>query len=471
MSDSKANASITSLAEVYATASAAQTPTAPPALSAAIMQAAAQAVAARSVVANASVAAPASTAPIEFAVPESVTAKLSLPSGESWREGLALLQQLIQATATRLQNIFTIPTLRYGLPAMMVAAVGFKIALPEAPKMQNSAPPATASAPAAAPAPVAAGADIASVLPTKPASAHANSVAKTVLNNTENSETKAVQSIPSGRDESAIKNRTVLADSSKKEIWSEPKGKDNVQTAGKAAMGLPIEPSRQPQAFPAERGSSPSSGELVKSDAVLSQAKPAPLKQMLAESAPVTAVPAAPAPTASVATGVTGGVSAGSTPAFTAAASVSGNTSIAMGSNTATGLGGSTVGDKKFSDAEKAKRAAPAAMAAPAVAAAVPATKMLAKPALEPPSSASPAPSSFITKELRLRWLIATSREVDGRIQESCNTTAPKLEQVQSWLSSGANPNYVLNGVSTLALAQRCGFAEAAQAMQPSAKP
>jgi hypothetical protein len=368
MSDTKANAQPTSLSEVYAKASALQIPAAPPTLSAAIMQAAAQAASVRSAGANASVAAPVSTAPIEFAVPESVTAKPSLPSGESWREGLALLQQLIQAAATRLQNIFAIPTLRYGLPAMMVAAVGFKIALPDAPTIRDSAAPAVASAAAA---PAAASAEIVAASPTKPASTPTSSVAKTVLNKIENSENKIVSSNPSGLDETAAKNRTVLTDSSNKETWSETKGKDNAQTAGKAAMELSIELPRQPQAFPAERDNA--------------------------------AVPAAPAP-------------------------------VAMPAALSTAL---------------VARSAPAA---------APAMKMQARPALEA--------SSVITNEQRLRGLIATNREVDGRVQEACNTAAPKLEQVQSWLTFGASPNYVLNGVSTLALAQRCGFTEAAREMQ-----
>jgi hypothetical protein len=133
-------------------------------------------------------------------------------------------------------------------------------------------------------------------------------------------------------------------------------------------------------------------------------------------------------------------------------------------------LGGSVVGEKKSNEADKAKRAAPVVMAAPAPAAAptaVPALKMQAKPTLDRPTAAA----SFISKELRLRWLIATSRELDGRVQESCNTAAPALEQVQYWLGAGANPSHVLNGVSTLALAQRCGYSEAVQAMQQASAP
>jgi hypothetical protein len=203
-------------------------------------------------------------------------------------------------------------------------------------------------------------------------------VEKTALNKAENSETKTAESNSAGRDERATKNGTLLADSVNKEAWSEAKGKDNAQTAGKAAMGFPIELPRQPQAFPAERGNA----------AVLVEA--------------VATVPAAPAP-------------------------------VAMPAALST------------------------ALVAKPVPAAAPAMKMQARPALEA--------SSIITNEQRLRGLIATSREVDGRVQETCNTAAPKLEHVQSWLTTGANPNYVLNGVSTLALAQRCGFAEAAQAM------
>jgi hypothetical protein len=87
---------------------------------------------------------------------------------------------------------------------------------------------------------------------------------------------------------------------------------------------------------------------------------------------------------------------------------------------------------------------------------------MVAQPSAEP--------SATISKELRLRWLIASSRVADGRVQENCQPTPPKLEQVQAWLAAGAKPSFVpgfaTSGLSTVALARLCGFTEAADAMQ-----
>ncbi len=376
MNDSTSNTRLTSVSEMYAHASTVQTPVAPPAISAAIMQLAAQTAAARSNAVSAGVA-----------VAEPASVKPSLPTAEGWKEWLALMQQLIRAAATHLQNIFTIPTLRYGLPAMMVAAVGFKIALSEAPTMQESAHPAPAPAVAAPAAPTA---EVTTSTPAKPANATASPVATNASIPSIDAAAKVAQTSPARQEEPAAKKRTVLANSFSKTVEPEATFKDNAHTAAKAPIELP----RQPQGFPAERSHSSSTNELVKPDTAQSPVRTAPVKQILAEPAPLAAASAAPVP-----------------------------------------------------------------LVMPAAA---PSMKKENRSSVEP---------SYITKEQRLRWLIATNREADGRVQEVCQTNVPKLELVQSWLSSGANPNYVLNGVSTLALAQRCGFAEAAQAMHQSAKP
>jgi hypothetical protein len=401
-----------------------------------------------------------------------------------------MLPGLFKTAVSTLKNAFTIPTLRYGLPAMMVAAVGLKIALPEAPKSLDSAPPA-AAAPAAAPAvlptvvPTIASAEIAADLPNKPAS----SVAKAAPHLPDSTLTKAAQASPVKGADAATKNQTVLADSPRAQVWSDAQRKDSPKAAvqgatGKTALGLPADFANQPQAFPAERGHSTIVGELSKADGVFSQIKPAPVKPMMAQAAPLPAAAPAPAPVAmplvataapspSLAIGANTVVASGTT-AWSGIATASGNASVVAGSNSATGLGGSVAGEKKSNEAEKAKRAAPVPMVAPALAAApapatilAPAQRVQAKPTLDKPTAAA----SFISKELRLRWLIALSRELDGRVQESCNTAAPALEQVQYWLGAGANPSYVLNGVSTLALAQSCGFTEAVQAMQQPSAP
>jgi hypothetical protein len=429
------NKTTDSLTQLYAQASAAQTPDAPPALSAAIMHAAAQAVV------------------LPSATP-------SVATGKHWAARLAVLPALFNKTASTIQNVFTIPTIRYGLPAMMVAAVGFKIALPEAPSQQAPTRPSVAApmldgaTPAAAAVPTT----------TKNSAKAAAASGLTTSAIAGRSETKpAADSIRAN-----APSKDAVLDNNKNSGVADAMGKTSSSTINSpTTAGFGLEKAA-PQAFPAQQASvaNKAVGELSRADSL-----PVPAKPAAAAAIPPPAaapVPIVPAP-ASV---------------FNTPASANANSSVLMGApsvgTTVTGAvseRGNEAAAKKGQDNSKLKREAPVAIAAPAPSPAPAAVAHVVPPAV-PATLQSAVPQSLgelsgeIPKELRLRWLIATSRMVDGAVRETCNPQAPDLERVQAWLKAGANPNYrfasVPNAPSTLALAQRCGFSEAAAAMQAS---
>ncbi len=396
------------LTQLYAQASAEQTPHAPPALSATILQAATQAVAMQ----QATVETPATDTATAAATD---TAKIAPPAPASALQRYVKhlptrLRQLTSALTLALASAFTLPTLRYGLPAMMVAAVGFKVAITDTPQAQDAAAPMVAApaapvvaAPAAVQAPV--------------ATAKAPSAQPSEANRVDAPENKVAV---------ATKNTNAKAKASAAE-----------------AAPSPAIPSA-PQAFPAADVAWPVTGN---ASAVLSdgsrgadEGKSSAPKSALGERSKRDAPMPVPAPPATI--------------------------PVPMTKASTVAMGASAVAPASPTVAPAAPMPTTAVVASTSSAGIAVATAPAPAPA---PMMVSREPTSGIPKELRLRFLISNSRMVNGVAQEFCNATPPDLERVRAWLATGASPAYVLpvpNAISTLALARQCGFDAAVQVMQ-----
>ena len=112
------------------------------------------------------------------------------------------------------------------------------------------------------------------------------------------------------------------------------------------------------------------------------------------------------------------------------------------------------------------------------------ADKTISKPSIAPSTPIAAATPSFArlgttapsNANLALRSLFMATppnAQANEPAQERCATQAPTLAQVQALLAAGAQPGFTpkpsvgeATQISTLALAQRCGFTQAAAAMQ-----
>ncbi len=418
---------------LYASASAASAPDAPPALSAAIMHAAAQAAQART---------------MAMPTPE---------ASETAAQPMAVLVRYVQGGFKRLSSVLTLPSLRYGLPAMMVAGVAFQVAITSAPKSdQSQAPMATSDA---APSHAA----VSAAAPASNAPTVSGAAAKTAP--------------PQAQPQGARIDNPAPASEHAAGASQQPAAGASQQSAARAAAAQPFstqgfdEPAVLPRSKDAQARSA------ADKPAVLEQTpSPAPFPQTASVSAHTHAEPNKPAmamtsgavdsPKLKAAAKTEAPTDAmAASPARAATPRASAPVAVTMAAQAAATPPSAMASAPAAITASK-PASAPVPIPAPAITSAPAPLADAARPSMQSPARALQNPS------IGLRKAIVRTTQQQGQLIETCHAQAPTLGQIQALLIDGANPNYLGTRSdagqtsSTLALAQRCGFTEAAAAMQ-----